>query len=443
MLVNCICHLIFTFLSSWQTGKPKEEREVGPGKGSFNRFRELEHGVKIADVAGLTQADICGLAGALLLSVQGMRFLCLVLLVWACANFAHGQTETSYICISCDKRIRGEILMVRSPYHKERQPACHDCAEGQKYCFTCDLPAKKGLDLGDGRVLCRNDAKTAILSGEQAKRLFEEVKRDMILLLRGSKAYPDRNVTFALVDKRELESLSRLKRFPSTHSSLLGITRTREKTDGHEHEISVLAGMPPNKFFGVCAHEYGHAWLHENLASGRTLDADTVEGFCELLAYKYICARADEVEKKLLLENDYTQGQIDAFVKAEAEYNFHLVTKWVIGGEDTILQSTNVARLLLLQSDPEAAAAAFAWPPPTALRVTTPTNLVLKSISGTAKRRFAMINGTTLAANESAKILLASTNLTVRCLQIKDASVIIQVIGEAEPQELFLPTKAN
>src|SRR5688572_8595950 len=162
-----------------------------------------------------------------------MRLLWLVLM-WVCANFAQGQQDSSYICVSCEKRIRGEIMMMRSPYHKERQPACHDCAEGQKYCFTCYLPAQKCLDLADGRVLCRNDARTAILSGEQAKQIFEEVKRDMILLLRGSKAHPDRNITFALVDKRELESLSRLKRFPSTHSSLLGITRTREKADAYE-----------------------------------------------------------------------------------------------------------------------------------------------------------------------------------------------------------------
>src|SRR5688572_1189757 len=247
-----------------------------------------------------------------------MRLWLLLWLAWAGGVIlAQAQTDT-YRCFSCEQPIFGEILMMRSPYHKERQAVCEPCSKDETYCFTCNLPARKGLDLNDGRVLCRNDAKTAILSGEDARLLFEEVKRDMMIMLRGSKVFPDRNVKFSLVDKNELEGRSRLKRFPSSHSSILGITRSREKENTFEHDISVLAGMPRNKFLGVCAHEYGHAWLHENLAHGRTLDSDTVEGFCELLAYKFIIGTRDEVEKRLLLENDYTHGQIDVFVQAES-----------------------------------------------------------------------------------------------------------------------------
>ena len=354
--------------------------------------------------------------------------------------FARGQQE---ICVSCEDPIRTKIYMAVSPYHPERQPVCAECAKDPNYCFTCRLPAKKNVDLKDGRVICKRDARTAVLSGEAAKVLFEEVQRDMIILLRGSKAFPRHNITFALVDRHELESLSRVKRFPTTHSSLLGITRSRDKAGKWEHEISVLSGMPPNKFLGVCAHEYGHAWLHENLVRERVLDSDTVEGFCEFLAYKWITDKGDRVEQKLLLENDYTHGQIDAFVKAEADYNFYWVTKWVMGGEDESLSITNIPRLLVLRSDPDADAAAFAWPPPAAVQTAAPTNLMLQNISGSARRRFAMINGTTLAANESAKIALASGKVNVRCLEIRDASVIIQVAGESGPQELFLPVKVD
>jgi hypothetical protein len=283
-------------------------------------------------------------------------------------------------------------------------------------------------------VLCERDAKIAVLSGEEAKILFEEVKRDMILTFRGAKAFPDRNITFGLADKTELEGLSRFKRFPSTHNALLGLTRSRAKADDFQHDIDVLAGMPRNKFLGVCAHEYGHAWLQENLTDGRTLDSDTVEGFCELLAYKYVSSKGDEVEPKLILQNDYTHGQIDLFVRAESDYNFYHVMKWIISGEDVSLSSANLPRLLTLRSGP---APEFAWPPPSALRTMGPTNLVLKNISGTAKRRFAMINGATLAVNESAKVPFASSNITVRCLEIKDASVIVQVAGESEAKELF------
>ena len=373
-----------------------------------------------------------------MLPIRRMRFLAAPFLLLGALS-AHGQVSDT--CVSCDEVIRTEILMFSSPYHKQRQPVCSTCASFNKYCFTCRLPAKKGLDLKDGRVLCRRDAKTAVLSGEEAKALFEEVKRDMILTFRGSKAFPDRNITFGLADRVELESLSRLKRFPSTHNSLLGLTRSRARGDAFEHDINVIAGMPRNKFLGVCAHEYGHAWMQENLVNGRTLDSDTVEGFCELLAYKYIAERGDEVEKKILLQNDYTNGQIDLFVRAEGEYNFYHIVKWIISGEDASLAEANIPRLLVLKND--APAPDFSWPPPSAVQAVAPTNLVLKSITGTPKRRFAMINGTTLAVNDSAKIPLASGKVSVRCVEIRDNSVVVQIAGENQPQELFLPVKVD
>ena len=366
------------------------------------------------------------------------RWMAAILIFTAGSAFAQQE-----ICISCEKPISTSVYMAASPYHTERQPVCADCSKDPQYCFTCRLPAKKNLDLKDGRILCLRDAKTAVLSGENAKVLFEDVKRDMMVLLRGSKAYPLNNITFALVDRCQLEDLSRLRRFPSTHSSLMGLTRSQHKSDKWQHEINILAGMPPNKFAAVCAHEYGHAWLHENLTDFRTLDSDTVEGFCEFLGYREILDKGDPVEKKLILENDYTHGQIDAFIKAESEYSFYYVTKWVIGGEDPSLSMTNITRLLALKSDPDAVAAAFAWPPPTAIKRIAPTNLILKNISGTARRRFAMINGATLAANETAKVPLGATNVSVRCLEIRDGSVIIQVSGETDRQQLFLPAEGN
>ncbi|HKQ37027.1 MAG TPA: hypothetical protein VJ063_03050 [Verrucomicrobiae bacterium] len=356
------------------------------------------------------------------------------------SSLGHAAQET---CISCDEPIRSTVYMASSPYFESRKPVCSDCAENAKACFTCRLPARKNLDLKDGRILCLRDAKTAVLSGEQAKMMFEEVKRDMIIMLRGAQVFPQQNVSFDLVDAHELESLSRVKRFPTTHSALLGITRTRGKQDRYEHEIRVLAGMTPNKFLGVCAHEYGHAWLNENVAVGRELDSDTVEGFCELLAYKLIVDKGDAIEKKLLLDNDYTRGQIDVLIKAEDAYNFYYVTRWIINGEDSTLQPSKIERLLVVRSSAGFGDAPFAWPPPTAVRAMAPTNFVLKNISGTAKRKFAMINGATLGPNESAKVPLGSTNISVRCLDIKDASVMIQVSGESEPQELFLPAKGN
>ena len=79
-----------------------------------------------------------------------------------------------------------------------------------------------------------------------------------------------------------------------------------------------MSGLGRGRLAAICAHEYTHTWLHENVPSDRALDRDTVEGFCELVAYKLMTQRHEEGEKKVILANAYTRGQVNAFVQAEA-----------------------------------------------------------------------------------------------------------------------------
>lgn len=66
------------------------------------------------------------------------------------------------------------------------------------------------------------------------------------------------------------------------------------------------------------------------------------------------------------------------------------------------------------------------------------TNLVLKSISGPANRRLALLNNQTLAVGESAKVQLDERNVKVRCQEIRAKSVVVQVEGEPETREVRL-----
>ena len=347
------------------------------------------------------------------------------------------------VCLSCQKPLHRAIMLLSSPYHKERQMFCTNCAYLKTLCAICELPFAKGLDLKDGRMLCPRDARTAILSGDEAQIIFDDVKRDVMKLLAGSKTLPDRNVTFSLVDSQELQSLYRLRRFPQTHNTLLGITRSRARGEGFEHEINIMSGLSRGKFIGVCAHEYGHAWLEENSMKDRLLDADAVEGFCELLAWKITGDRGEHLERGMLRENEYTHGQIDAFIQAEADYSFYRVMKWVTAGVDAKLAVTNTSRLLVLAEDASPPAGAFAWPPPQAAVRPAPDTLVLNGITGPARRRLALINGATLAVNESGKVRLGTTNVVVRCVAINDASVTVEVAGTTNRAELFLPKAAS
>jgi thioredoxin-related protein len=66
------------------------------------------------------------------------------------------------------------------------------------------------------------------------------------------------------------------------------------------------------------------------------------------------------------------------------------------------------------------------------------TNLVLKSISGTKQRRFALLNNQTLAAGESARVKLEDAEVVVRCLEIRDRSIVVAVDGQEGTREVFL-----
>jgi len=66
------------------------------------------------------------------------------------------------------------------------------------------------------------------------------------------------------------------------------------------------------------------------------------------------------------------------------------------------------------------------------------TNLTLKTISGTANRRFALLNDQTLTAGETLPVKLQDGKVNVRCVEIRDESVIVAVQGEKGPREIKL-----
>ena len=64
--------------------------------------------------------------------------------------------------------------------------------------------------------------------------------------------------------------------------------------------------------------------------------------------------------------------------------------------------------------------------------------LALKGISGPASRRFALINNQPLAVGETAYVRIATGQVKVRCVEIREDSVIVSVEGDPEQKELRL-----
>lgn len=66
-----------------------------------------------------------------------------------------------------------------------------------------------------------------------------------------------------------------------------------------------------------------------------------------------------------------------------------------------------------------------------------PAGLVLKGLAGPPRRRLAIINNHTVAAGETAEIKVDGRLLKVRCLEVRERSVLLRFDDQA-PQELFL-----
>ena len=63
---------------------------------------------------------------------------------------------------------------------------------------------------------------------------------------------------------------------------------------------------------------------------------------------------------------------------------------------------------------------------------------MLRGIYWAQERPAAIINNRTLGVNEEGKVRVGKTNLTIRCLAIRQDSVRIRMVGSGEERELRL-----
>jgi len=65
-------------------------------------------------------------------------------------------------------------------------------------------------------------------------------------------------------------------------------------------------------------------------------------------------------------------------------------------------------------------------------------DIVLKGISGSPNARFALINNQTLGKGETGNVKAGQKTVTVKCLEIKEKSVVVQIEGIEQPREIRL-----
>jgi hypothetical protein len=319
---------------------------------------------------------------------------------------------------------------------------------GNVTCSVCGIRVAGGyIPLDDGRFICKKDAPDVVLDQNRAEEIFSAAKAWGHKTLSGYGSLPDQNIAVVLQNKTLFDVTVREWSAKRPDINFAGFTRNHTNGGGgFTHEVFLLSGRLKKGVANVSVHEFGHTWLGENARSHK-LSEDAKEGFCDWLKYKFEVEQADTAAQARTLKSDYTRGQIQAFVAAEKAHGLERVVQWTKAGEDAQIDLQQLDRVMVLRERrPAPATVASTTPAPLfdsmpVFARTAYTNAVLKGLSGSASRRFAVINDQTFAAKESGKIRMGGSNVVLRCLDIGEASVLVQIQGEAGPRTLSLSSR--
>jgi DNA-directed RNA polymerase subunit N (RpoN/RPB10) len=364
------------------------------------------------------------------------RWPLIILLFLSSLIAAHAEK-----CGVCGEEITGENFYIFTDHvSNEKKHLCYACSVLPDQCFVCGMPVKKDFTkLPDGRVLCARDVKNAVLDSAEAKRHCAEVSDELDRLFSRFTSFPT-NVDVSVVDRVNLLALFKVPGNDFDCPDVQGYFRPHTNHSIVRYQISLMSALPRADLRATCAHELSHAWVAENVPAERRekLKGDGEEGFCELISYLVMDAEQEEAEKKAILENNYTRGQIDLFIAAERAHGLNDVLDWMKWGTADELSAEEPNRIREIEI-PRGKSAVVVTP---YARVVAPRSipdtLILKGISGTPGHAFALINDQTIAVGESARVRVGKTNVVVRCLEIKDDTARIQIVGSTEEQRLSL-----
>lgn len=361
-------------------------------------------------------------------------FAALVLACFACAARADD-------CAICGQHINGTIYLWTDGVTHQKVEVCSNCNQLPS-CFICGLPVKDGVHLPDGRWLCARDAQTAVIDIADVQRIFGQVHDYLDHLYARFTSFPT-NVDVSIIDGIDANQFDGTS-FESP--DLLGLTQPITTNGVRRYKISLLTGQPLSQLEEVCAHELSHAWVGENVSPERhaRIDRDAEEGFCEMMGYLIMDAMGEEGEKKRVLENAYTRGQVELFIAAEQQYGFDEILDWMQYGVTGRLEEGHLDEVRDIQkpvsqgvsqavANFESRGAVGSLPPP------APSSLQLQGILW-GSMPSAIINGRSFFSGDELKVPLGQATVTIHCLNITKTSVRIRNLDSGKEEQLILPS---
>jgi hypothetical protein len=348
------------------------------------------------------------------------------------------------VCAICGKPFQGPVYVMTDEVTGEKKLVCSDCIKLPR-CSICGLPVKDNFsELPDGRYLCERDAKTVVLKADDAERICGGVKVDLDRLFSRFTSFPD-NVDVTAIDRIDVDEMFHRAGNNFESPDLLGSIQAVMVNGARRYKMSLMTGMPTAELKETCAHEFSHAWVGENVnRAQRGLGRDAEEGFCEMVGYLLMDSQSEEGEKKRVLANHYTRGQVELFIEAEQRYGFDQILDWMKYGVAEELEPGHLEKIRAVKMPaPKSVTvnpAAYNYfnhtnPPPPA-----PAILKLQGILW-GNPPVAIVNGHSFSANEADKVKLGKIEVNIRCLQIQKDSVRIQNVDSGTELELRLPAQ--
>jgi hypothetical protein len=158
---------------------------------------------------------------------------------------------------------------------------CGDCANLPK-CLNCQLP---GADqkLTDGRHICSECIKAAVMGQDQAKNLFMQVRDD---IYRHLKLRTENQIQFYMIDATDLATIVGHRNFTEqgfySYSGRYRTVNGIKSLVSETYAIYILSALSPSYFRNAAAHELAHDLGRAFYPNVRK--KEDVEGFAEYIS---------------------------------------------------------------------------------------------------------------------------------------------------------------
>lgn len=341
-----------------------------------------------------------------------MRRLALILFLLL-PLWLRATSATNYYCVVC-----GKGPLTNHLWLSKWGAICDDCYKINDKCSLCGLPVREGdgcVKTGDGRYICRFCKAHAILDADQARETFADVREELVGLFGSRFRLNNPEVTVNLFDVDYWSADG-----PTNRDGLhkFGFSTSRRTGNGEfTHEVVLLSGRPEKEMEATAAHEYTHLWINENLAPGRKIARDTIEGMCELIAYKLMESDGRQAMEKQILANPYTHGETKRLLDISNEHGMNTIFDWFMNG--------TTARL---DPDQSTLNSWLPWATGPAKPRSPANSLQLDGLIMAAPPS-ALINGQSFFSGEVRTVKLKDFSVQVHCLKITATNVLLQVNG--------------